>query len=312
MSAGVVDAVGRSPYSRGGGPIRAATDAAGMTTFFIGGCMRTGTSLLSSILCSDTATNPVIGEVQYLTHLMHHYHWGLRHFHLYLKDTFEDRDAFKAFTGDWLEDYLQRTRKRWHPCRHLVLKNPELVHYFPDLSQLVAGAKFFLTVRDPRDTIVSMRTVAKKQREKGISSTLTGMNDDPRRLSRHYRSYYRRFLRGDLDDLRSSLFLVRYEDLVSQTAQVVDQIRTFTGLALTDYDPASQWQRSAEDYDQQRADPDRAPWTTEFHGQGVSDAPVGRYRDMLSDEDIAVIEQECRDVMRPFNYDPLVAPHPPA
>lgn len=51
-----------------------STNATAMTTFFIGGCMRTGTTLLSSILCSDATTNPVIGEVQYLTHMMHHYH----------------------------------------------------------------------------------------------------------------------------------------------------------------------------------------------------------------------------------------------
>jgi Sulfotransferase family len=278
-----------------------------MTTFFIGGCMRTGTTLLNGILCSDPTANPVIGEVQYLTHLMHHYSWGQRHFRLYLKDTFEDCDAFKAFTGNWLEDYLQRTQARWQPCRHLVLKNPELVQYFPDLSELVRDTKFFLTVRDPRDTVVSMRAVAKKQRENGISSTLTRMDDDARKLSRYYRNYYLRLLRGDFNVLKSNLFLVRYEDLVTQTAQVVDQIRAFTGLTLTEYDPASQWQRSAEDYDQRRHDPDLAAWTTELHGEGVSDSRIGRYHDLLSDEDIAMIEEECRAVMRPFQYDPMVA-----
>ena len=267
--------------------------------------MRTGTTLLNSILCSDATTNPVIGEVQYLTHLMHHYHWGQRHFHLYLKDTFEDRDDFKAFTGAWLRDYLERTHKRWQPCQHLALKNPELVHYFPDLSELVEGAKFFLTVRDPRATIVSMREVAKKQRNKGIESTLTKMNDDARRLSQYYRSYYSRFLRGDFNRLQSNTFLVRYEDLVTQTGQVVDQIRQFTGLALADYNPGVEWQRSAEDYDESRCDPDRAPWTTELYGKGVSDSQVGSYRDRLSAEDIAIIEEECQAVMRPFKYDTL-------
>ncbi len=274
--------------------------------------MRTGTTLLNGILCSDPTANPVIGEVQYLTHLMHNYSWGRRHFRLYLKDTFENRDAFKDYTGNWLEDYLQRTRMRWQPCQHLVLKNPELVQYFPDLSELVEGTKFFLTVRDPRDTVVSMRAVAMKQRESGISSTLTRMNDDARKLSHYYRNYYLRLLRGDFNVLASNLFLVRYEDLVTQTAQVVDQIRAFTGLALDEYDPASNWPRSAEDYDQRRRDPDLAAWTTELHGQGVSDSRIGRYRETLSNEDIAIIEEECQAVMQPFKYDSIVAPHPPA
>ena len=131
------------------------------------------------------------------------------------------------------------------------------------------------------------------------------MNDDARKLSHYYRNYYFRFLRGDFNVLQSNLFLVRYEDLVTQTGQVVDQIRAFTGLALTDYDPASEWQRRAEDYDQRRDDPDLAAWTTELHGKGVSDSQIGRYSEMLSPEDIAIIEGECREVMRPFRYDAL-------
>ena len=274
-----------------------------MTTFFIGGCMRTGTTLLNSILCSDSTTNPVIGEVQYLTHLMHHYSWGRQHFRLYLKDTFEDEEAFKSFTAEYLKDYLARTKERWHPCQHLVLKNPELVQYFPDLLDLVEGSKFFLTVRDPRDTILSMRAVAQKHRDKGTTSSLTKMNDDPRKLAHYYRNYYFRFLRGDFNVLGSNLFLLRYEDLVTQTGRIVDQIRDFTGLSLADYDPGSEWQRSAEDYDQRRADPDMAAWTTELHGKGISDSRIGRYRESLSAEDIAIIEEECRAVMRPFKYD---------
>ncbi len=278
-----------------------------MTIFFIGGCMRSGTTLLNSILCSDPTTNPVIGEVQYLTQMMRHYHWGQRNHRLYLKDTFETPESFKSFTADWIGDYLRRTRERWQPCRHLVLKNPELVHFFPDLLELVEGAKFFLTVRDPRDTIVSMRSVASKQRDQGISSTLTKMNDDARQLSGYYQNYYVRLLRGDLDVLQSNLFLVRYEDLVTQPRTVVEQMRDFTGLALADYDPESEWQRNVEDYDRSRSDRDRAPWTTDLHGKGVSSSRIGQFREALGAEDIAIIEEECQAMMRAFKYEPQPA-----
>ncbi len=283
-----------------------------MTIFFIGGCMRSGTTLLNSILCSDTSTNPAIAEIQYVTHLMHHYHWGQRHFNLYLKDTFEDLESFKAFTAGWLNDYLRRTEERWQPCDHLVLKNPELVHYFPNLLELVDGAKFFLTVRDPRDTVVSMRSVARKQREQGISSTLTKMNDDARLLARHYQSYYLRLLRGDMDVLQSNLFLVRYEDLVTQPEAVVAKMRDFTGLALADYNPESEWQRNVEDFDQSRTDRDRAPWTTDLHGKGVSSSRIGQFRDSLGAEEIAVVEEECQAIMRAFAYKPFAEQTPPA
>ena len=77
-------------------------------------------------------------------------------------------------------------------------------------------------------------------------------------------------------------------------------------------DPGSEWERSAEDYDQRRADPDRAPWTTELHGKAVSDSQIGKFREILSPEDIAIIEEECQAVMRPFKYDTLAAQAPSA
>ena len=41
-----------------------------MTYFFIGGCPRSGTTLLQNIICSNTKVNPLIGEVGYLYHLV--------------------------------------------------------------------------------------------------------------------------------------------------------------------------------------------------------------------------------------------------
>lgn len=275
-----------------------------MTTFFIGGSMRSGTALLTSILCSDPSTNPAIGEVQYLTQLMRAHLWGQAHFGSFLKDTFDDPADFEAFTGAWLADYLERTRKRWQPCQHLVLKNPELLQFFPELARLVEEAKFFLVVRDPRDTVVSMRDVARKQREGGTDSSLTRLNDDARGLARFYLGYYARFLRGDFSALQSRLFLVRYEDLVSETDQVVEQIRGFTDLPLAEYDPGSEWQRTTRDYEALRGHQLHGPFTSALYGKAVSDSRIGLYREALSAAETAAVEQECQAIMRAFRYEP--------
>ncbi len=275
-----------------------------MTTFFIGGSMRSGTALLTSILCSDPSTNPSIGEVQYLTQQMRAYIWGQGHFGSFLKDTFEDQADFDAFTGAWLADYLERTRKRWQPCRHLVLKNPELLQFFPELMRLVEDSRFFLVVRDPRDTVVSMRDVASRQRAGGTDSTLTRLNDDARGLARLYLGYYARFLRGDFSPLQSRLFLVRYEDLVLKTAEVVEQLHQFTGLPLADYDPEAEWQRTTRDYDALRDHQLHGPFTSELYGKAVSNSRIGLYQTALSAAETAAVEQECHAVMRAFNYQP--------
>ena len=48
-----------------------------MNYVFIGGCARTGTTLMQSILCSDSATNPLIPEAQWLGRLLSMYKWSL-------------------------------------------------------------------------------------------------------------------------------------------------------------------------------------------------------------------------------------------
>ena len=47
-----------------------------MSYVFIGGCMRTGTTLLQSILCGDGATNPLIPEAQWLARLLFLFLYG--------------------------------------------------------------------------------------------------------------------------------------------------------------------------------------------------------------------------------------------
>lgn len=274
-----------------------------MTTIFIAGCMRSGTSLLTSVLCSGPATNPVIAEVQYLKRKLDAYAWGRKNFSSFLKDTFGDLEDFDSFTGREIGEYLDRTRRRWQPCEHLVLKNPEIIQYFPELDELVEDAKFIVTVRDPRDTVLSMREVARKQRDQGTVTTLTKMNDGLEALSKFYNAYYFRLLRGDFAKLRPRLTVVRYEDLVSRTPQVIRDLAEFSGLHLGEFDPASAWQRTAQDYAALRRDPHHGAWTTELYGKAVSDQSIGRFRDAFSRAEIKAVEDQCQDIMRLFRYD---------
>ena len=115
--------------------------------------MRTGTGLLTNVLCSDPSTNPVIAEAQYLTRMLRLYLWGRNSYSAFLADTFATREDFVRFSRGWVEAYLERTRQRWSPCRHLVLKNPEMTPLFPELHDLVEESKFLVIVRDPRDTV---------------------------------------------------------------------------------------------------------------------------------------------------------------
>ena len=65
-----------------------------------------------------------------------------------------------------------------------------------------------------------------------------------------------------------------------------------------------------------------APAQGELDGDGLLDVYVSTYgavtmrmadyEEMLSPEDIAIIEEECQEVMRPFKYDTLAAQASPS
>ena len=283
-----------------------------MTTFFVGGCMRTGTSLLTSILCSDPSTNPMIAEVQYLTQMVGSYRWGKQFFTESLSDTFETPDDFKQFNQHWVGDYLKRTRERFSPCTHLVLKNPQMTRYFPEVHELIDDAKFLVIVRDPRDTIVSIMEVARKQMEAGQETIYTKMRNDMKQMSIYYGSYYAPIFNRSIPSLKRNTLLLRYEDLVSDVSGVVAEIARFTGLRLTDFDPDAEWRRSSIDSERRKDSPVLSPWRTELRGKPISSQRIGRFRERLTRDQVAIIERECADYFRGFGYQATTGPIPDA
>lgn len=283
-----------------------------MTTFFVGGCMRTGKSLLTSILCSDPSTNPMIAEVQYLTQMVSSYRWGRKFFTESLSDTFETPDDFKQFNQHWVGDYLKRTRERFSPCTHLVLKNPEMTPLFPEVHELVDDAKFLVLIRDPRDTIASIMEVARKQLEAGQKTKFTKMRNDMKQMSTHYRSYYVRLFSDELTDLRRETLCLRYEDLVLNFSDTVEKIARFTDLRLTDFDPDAGWRRSSINSEQRKDSAVLSPWRTELRGKPVSSQRIGRFRERLTRDQVAIIERECAAYLRGFGYQATAGPIPNA
>ncbi len=281
-----------------------------MTTFFVGGCMRTGTALLASILCSDPSANPMIAEVQYLTQMVRSYRWGKKFFTEFLNDTFETPDDFKQFNQHWVGDYLKRTRERFSPCTHLVLKNPEMTRMFPEVHELIDDAKFLVIVRDPRDTIVSIMEVARKQLEAGQKTELTEIRNDMKQMSILYISYYARFFENFVPSLKINTLLLRYEDLVSDVSGVVAEIARFTDLRLTDFDPDADWRRTSINYERRKDNPVLSPWRTELLGKPISSQAIGRFRERLTRDQVAIIERECAVLLRGFGYQAATGPIP--
>ena len=81
-----------------------------MTYFFIGGCPRSGTTLLQNIICSNTKVNPLIGEIGYLYYLVNAYSTGKIDFESQTKYYFSYLAELRNFSAELVNKFLKYIR----------------------------------------------------------------------------------------------------------------------------------------------------------------------------------------------------------
>lgn len=273
-----------------------------MTYFFIGGCPRSGTTLLHNILCSDKTVNPLIGEAGYLYHLVKAYNSGKLDFDSQSKYYFNDLNELQNFSASSIKQFLERTLQRYAPATNLMLKYPLLAEFFPDIYELIDDVKFIVIVRDPRDTIASLIKVGDRLKKLGQERHLTPMfeNRNMEEYLLFYKQAYQNSWNYRLGNFQDKIGFIKYEYLVSKTEEALTILRSFTGLKLANFNPASSWQGSKIDY--QNLSAAEQPWYSQLYNQGISAAGINNYRQVLTETEIQFIEQEAADIFQIFNY----------
>lgn len=273
------------------------------SVIFVGGCMRSGTTLAQRILCAGKGAHRLPAECQYLVALLAAYREGRRGFDLFGPDYFGDLAGYDAFNRRIVGAFLDSTRAHLGNPAHLVLKRPELAFHFSDLALLLPNARFLLMVRDPRDTIASMLEVAARHAQRGIAGPLASMERDMDRFSAFLLEYYRDAY-THTDRLSGRLMTLKYEDIVADPDAVLAQLVRFTGIALdrgalAAPDPAkvSGALRSMAG----EAAYSGAFWSENWMRELTADS-VGRHRQALAPAEIAVIEARCAAFGRKFGY----------
>ncbi len=165
-------------------------------------------------------------------------------------------------------------------------KTPHHEKYAKRIIELFPDAQFIHVVRDPRDTVASLRK-EDWWRDKSVLMT-----------ARHCRRVYERMQQIDhaLGPRRSHR--VRYESLVSDPEAELRRLCTFLG---EDFDP-----RMLQ-HDQR---PDTGFTPTEAAWKQLTTKPIdptrhGRYRELLTDREIDTVERAVTPpVMANLGYDP--------
>ncbi|MGM0563406.1 MAG: sulfotransferase family protein [Pseudomonadota bacterium] len=269
-----------------------------MKYLFVGGSQRSGTTMLQKLLCLDPVTTPRLAEASYFRALVQAYQLGLNDFEHDTQSYFDTPLAFRHFHSGLCYQFLNRTLASHPQASTLVLKEPHLTPLFPRVHELIPDARFVVIVRDPLDIIASMIGVGERMAEQGDQHFFQ-QRDIPA-LANHIKSFYAPVINHKQPAFQDRVMTVRYEDLASHPENLRDRLSRFTGLPLaTDLRQPLNPEGVSDAGEAQKR---YHPWLTELNDGAVSTQSVGRYRQVLSEEEQTQAREACADFNTLFGY----------
>jgi hypothetical protein len=170
----------------------------------------------------------------------------------------------------------------WRNCARWVEKTPKTETYPEEMNELFPDAKFIQMVRDPRAVIASRKQWNIKEK---------GHYTEAHRLAREWNRCAREIPRLRRDSGR--FLIVHYEDLVREPRQMLLEICRFGGFEFSESmlrptRAGSRWQGNSAYYYKAL--------------DGISTAPVDKWKDCLTEDEIWWIELHCRKGMELAGY----------
>lgn len=270
---------------------------------FVGGAARTGTTLMQAILCSDKTTNPLISESAPIRLLLESLEKNIRLYKRFPGMYFNSEEELKLLYSNYLDIFFAHLKKKYS-CQNLVLKEPQLTKYFPLLFELLNDkVKFVCMVRDPKDTIASMLTWGEKMREQGQEHFFQNRNMEE--LTYFYKSFYAPLFRYEKENtaFKKKILYIRYEELVLNHEEIVSKLRDFLGLSLSEFTPNKVWIKSKINFNDNNLPFKSA--ITELYGKKISSSGIGKFKKILTEEEINIIENNLSPFLNRFNYQPM-------
>ena len=250
-----------------------------VTPVFVGGAPRTGTTVLHALICTGPRVNDYIAECTYLAGLMACYDDCLGLFDVHTKYYFDDLSAFAEFHAGMVETFLVKAWERTGKPELLALKSPILTLYFHHLARLLPGAKFVVSVREPRDAILSRVEVAQRKGDVAPDDALHA-------ACLEYAAIYRAVL-DNIDAFGDRILFVDYAGLVRDEGELT----RISGFVDTVH-PAAIWSGGLT----HPGDHTDTEWATPLYGERMSPASVGRFEGKLSGPMLQTISDLCGDV----------------
>jgi hypothetical protein len=202
----------------------------------------------------------------------------------------------KEYFHEIIRSYECATRAQFPDSKSIIFKNPEYCFHIDNLIELTDDSRFIISVRDPRDQVTSEFEVGQRQLARGWPNAASASRDMSA-FARTLNAYYAPVLASAANHPDRFIF-IRYEELIRNFAATLSRLNAFTGMNRNQFDPTKPWPRMHADIGQD------APSYTRFYQQPFEPARIGRYRLVLSSDEISQVERETTDLMSRFGYAP--------
>jgi hypothetical protein len=267
---------------------------------FLGGPSKGGGTLLQGMLSQAPGSVPLIGEAQFLRHLLEAYEevvetWGDDP-KFFFGHQEKARQGFRSAL-----DTMIRACCETYDAHRVVLKAPEFVSHSSGIESLCPDAPRLAVLRDPRDVVYLQlgptRCECSHQHEPSYLSEIHDPTafDSPSEERLHIVVE----LAQQLNDLmpRDALakwHCIAYEDLVTAPLETLSVAADAVGWDIGSEAAEFPWRGHVFDF-LENASSFQACWRSANWGQPIRSDIIGVWKGGLSDAEGAAIEDTCRD-----------------
>lgn len=261
---------------------------------FIGGCPRSGTTMLKRMLDahSEIFCGPEFGHIPSITQLYARMHQGIESGRISAyADQAHLREVFRNLLLEFFVPTLERNKKNI-----FAEKTPDNVMCFIMLHDLFPNAKFIHILRNPFDVVASYLRVGERKGDSADGNFASAIA-----AAKHWRrqvNYPRRFPEVfSSDSFQKNYMEIKYEYIVSEPEAATREICGFLDI---------QFERGMLDLERSlKGDATSFGgvfYTEQEYVRAIDSSSINRWMEALSDEQIVNVLNETRNELVKFGY----------
>lgn len=266
---------------------------------YVVGSRRSGSSVIYNAISSNSFFNPGIPENHLVPKLTEYCFHQIYRNKLIEKNYFFDSEKdIKKYFKDCIEKFFIKISKKYN-VNNLILKSIAAAPNISFINMIYPGIHYVMTVRDPRDIVVSMINIGKKQENSKL------VNQYPRNIKKlcdvinfSYRLFFDKNHKEFID---KNVLIIKYEDFVERPLFILNNFANKFSLDICYEKNSEFWKRSLSS-DSNQIEDETLPYQSSLWNKPISKERINIYKNILTQTEINEINQYCKKVISYFNY----------